>query len=80
VENSLRYSVDTYNDVYESYGVDGFLCLGNVGVFGGVYSVLNTDTAISSRFWLDGQMQYDQPTYSIMVMPVVGRINLSCNL
>jgi hypothetical protein len=72
--DSLAVPLASYFDVYQAYGADVFFGYKKVGVAAGICSVSGTDTSIAGRFWSDGVMPYKQPSYSLMVTPMVGRV------
>ena len=72
--DSIGGSLESYNDAYRAYGADMFTGYGKIGISAGFCGVSGVDTALSGRFWPDNMMPYRQPSYSLMVTPVVGRV------
>jgi hypothetical protein len=72
--DSLSAPLESYDDVYEAYGADVFLGYGKAGFAAGVCAVTGTDTSLAARFWPDAMMPYGQPSYSLMVTPMIGRV------
>jgi len=72
--DTLRSSVNTYNNVYEAYGADVFVNKGKIGCEAGIFAQHGIDTAIAGRFWPGNTMPYRQPDLSVMIAPMVGRV------
>jgi hypothetical protein len=72
--DSLSVPQESYYDLYQAYGADVFIGYKMIGISAGVCSVSGVDTSTADRFWSDAMMPYRQPSYSLMVTPMIGRI------
>jgi hypothetical protein len=71
--DTLGEPLQSYYDVYNSYGAELSLVYKKVGLSTGVCGVSGIDTTAAARFWPDGVMPYRQPHFSFMVAPLLGR-------
>jgi hypothetical protein len=72
--DSLSVPLASYDDLYRTYGADVFLGYEKVGISAGLCAVSGVDTSTAVRFWSDAMMPYAEPSYSLMVTPMVGRV------
>jgi hypothetical protein len=73
--DSLSAPLESYDDVYEAYGTDVFVGYDKIGLAAGVCAVSGVDTSTSGRFWSDNMMPYRQPSFSLMLTPLFGRVH-----